>query len=68
MIVMVVIQLKAMEKFMIDSSICHIKMELESCRNEIVVLIDLGDYNSATLTKLMQSREICGLRHNLMNK
>jgi len=28
MIVMVVIQLKAMAKFMIDSPICHIKMEV----------------------------------------
>ncbi len=68
MIVMVVIQLKAMAKFMIDSPICHIKWKLESCRNEIIVLSDSGGFNSSTLTTLMQSQEICGLQHNLINK
>lgn len=37
-------------------------------RNEIIVLSDLGGFNSSTLTTLMQSQEICGLQHNLMNK
>ena len=42
---------------------------MESCRNEIARLSDLGwggGENSATLMSLMHSREICDLQHNLM--